>query len=387
VATLPARPGQPGLMRVINDRAALALLLEHGPLTRQQLGQATGLSGPTVSQMVRRLSQADLVQPAGEVSGTRGPNAATYRARADAALGVAIDIRARSASARLTDASDGTYPAADIRLADGPRSAAIDLERAIATACAAAGMEGARLTAICVGLPGAVAVDADELTFANDLPGWPRHRVRAQLRDALGVEVLIENDANLAAIAEAALLGPQSTFALVWQGEGLGVAYVADGEAHRGAAGGAGEIGYLPVCRSAAGLDPTAKDLQDLAGSRAVTRVVKAHVPTVRTFDAALGAIAASPERPAILADLAPRIAEAITPVIAVLDPATVVLGGPTGAACGAAGAALVQSHLRRTTRWRTPVVPTAVAGNPVLRGAALTLARHLGAHLLDRVT
>ena len=57
-------PGTPSLLRAINDRAALELLLERGPLTRAQLGELTGLSKVTASQLVERLEERQLVSRA-----------------------------------------------------------------------------------------------------------------------------------------------------------------------------------------------------------------------------------------------------------------------------------------------------------------------------------
>src|SRR5262245_29013984 len=59
-------PGQPALLRAINDRAALELLVEHGPLSRAQIGRLTGLSKPTASQLLARLEEAGLVIPRSE---------------------------------------------------------------------------------------------------------------------------------------------------------------------------------------------------------------------------------------------------------------------------------------------------------------------------------
>ena len=55
-------PGTPGWLRARNDRVALALLLEHGPLTRNRIGELSGLSKPTAAQMVARLESAGLIR-------------------------------------------------------------------------------------------------------------------------------------------------------------------------------------------------------------------------------------------------------------------------------------------------------------------------------------
>jgi predicted NBD/HSP70 family sugar kinase len=87
-----------------------------------------------------------------------------------------------------------------------------------------------------------------------------------------------------------------------------------------------------------------------------------------------------------LLADLAWRTAEALLPVIAVLDPPRLVLSGPTGAAGGERLAALVEDHLRQATRWKTKVVTTGVPVHPVVSGAGIVLADHLAGRLLDRI-
>src|SRR5580704_1616059 len=72
------RPGTPSLLRELNDRSALELLLMGGPMTRAQLGEHTGLSKVTASQLLARLEERGLVVVAGETAGGRGPNAALY---------------------------------------------------------------------------------------------------------------------------------------------------------------------------------------------------------------------------------------------------------------------------------------------------------------------
>lgn len=58
-------PGTPSVLRAMNDRAALDLLLEHGPLSRTRIGKLTGLSKPTASQLLARLEAAGLVVATG----------------------------------------------------------------------------------------------------------------------------------------------------------------------------------------------------------------------------------------------------------------------------------------------------------------------------------
>src|SRR3954454_13365278 len=107
--TGPVR-GTPGWLRETNDRAALALLLEHGVLTRNRIGELSGLSKPTASQIVSRLESAGLIHVVGEVSSGRGPNAVGYAARTDHAYGIAVDVTATSIRAALVDATGSEFP-------------------------------------------------------------------------------------------------------------------------------------------------------------------------------------------------------------------------------------------------------------------------------------
>jgi predicted NBD/HSP70 family sugar kinase len=180
---------------------------------------------------------------------------------------------------------------------------------------------------------------------------------------------MIDNDVNLAAVAERAVGATRdaSSFALLWIGDGLGVSVDLGGVVHKGASGGAGEIGYLSVPRDAAALAPDANDLTDLIGGPAVEAIARRHGATGEDLHTLLPGIE---HNSAALAELAPRIALGVLPVVAILDPDVVVLGGPTGAAGGATLAAAVAAQVANHSRWQPTVLTTGVTAHPVLAGA-----------------
>ena len=94
-------PGTPRLLRALNDRAALELLLARGPLTRAQLGELTGLSKVTASQLVERLEERGLVTRVGEQAGGRGPNAQLYAVTPGSAHVVGVDVGRRPGRRRV----------------------------------------------------------------------------------------------------------------------------------------------------------------------------------------------------------------------------------------------------------------------------------------------
>ncbi|MCU1543047.1 MAG: hypothetical protein JWM50_912 [Microbacteriaceae bacterium] len=364
--------GTPSWLRATNNRTALSLLLEHGPLTRNRIGQLSGLSKPTAAQMVSRLEDAGLIQVFGEVSGGPGPNAVSYAVRADRHVGVAVVIGTEEMHSTLVDAVGTVFPVATTPVgAASARTAVGDVSAAIAAACEAAGASRSAVTLVEVGVQAAVAPRTDELAFTDTLPGWPAHGIRAHLEAELGLEVSLENDVNLAAVAErgAGTADDVEGFALLWLGDGLGLAIDIAGQVYRGSSGGAGEIGYLaapPVGPDSIGGETG--DLTALFGAAEVDRLA-------REFgDSALH-------------HLAPRIAAGLVPVLAVLDPERVVLGGPVGVRGGAILASLVADHLERTTRWSPDVVATRVPELAVLAGARELLLSGIRRRLFDEVS
>src|SRR2546429_5967607 len=85
--------GSAKLLRAMNESAALGHLLDNGALTRNDLRELTGLSKPTTSEVLRRLTDAGLAIVAGHTSGGPGPNAEIYAANPEAAYAVAVSVR------------------------------------------------------------------------------------------------------------------------------------------------------------------------------------------------------------------------------------------------------------------------------------------------------
>src|SRR3954468_8671034 len=87
--------GSAKVARAMNESAALAHLLDNGALTRNDLRELTGLSKPTTSEVLRRLTEAGLAIVTGHTTGGPGPNAAISAATPEAADAVAVSVRDR----------------------------------------------------------------------------------------------------------------------------------------------------------------------------------------------------------------------------------------------------------------------------------------------------
>ena len=391
-------PASPSTARAINDRLALRLLQQEGPLTAGQLKQLTGLSRPTVADLVERLGAAGLIAVVGEAGERRrGPNAKVYGIVADRAHLAAVDVRTEGVAVAVADLVGRVLAEASVPIA-GDAGTGPALEQAVTLVERVAKEAGAeRLHTVGIGAPGLVDPSSGELRDSTGLPEWHR-RLVATLQERLpDARVSVENETNLAALAEQrdGVAQDRDTFVLLWLGHGTGAAVVLDGALRRGASGGTGEIGFLPVPGTAA--PPTSTDCEggfhSLAASAAVVElaaehgvsaeaseagVVRAAVDVVRGAVARVGrqeAESLDGPAPAVafLDALADRLAIGVASVVAILDPGCVVLGGEVGQAGGAELAARVQDRIGRMTPLPTEVRATTLGGGAVLRGALLT--------------
>jgi predicted NBD/HSP70 family sugar kinase len=369
-----AERGTPAWLRTQNDRNALRLLLSHGPLSRTQLGELSGLSKPTAGAMLQRLEQAGLVSPAGAITDARGPNATTYGVRPDALVGVAVSVLDDRLEAVVVDATDAVHPLAEVPTADLHRAPVDDVEAAVQAASAAAGLDPDAVSVVAIGVQAAVNAESDRLAFTDTLPGWPATGATRLIADGTGRDVILDNDVNLATIAERTASG-ENDFVYLWLGSGLGAGIDIGGRVQRGSSGSAGEIGYLEVPRSAAALDPQAGDFTDLLGGPAIARLLG-----VTTLAEAVRVL---PDNEAALTEIAARVALLAAVLEAVLDPALLVLGGPTGLAGGTRLAELVAARLGADS---VQVRAGRANRRPVLQGARALLVSRLRQRLEARI-
>ncbi len=387
------RPGTPSLLRELNDRSALELLLTGGPMTRAQLGEHTGLSKVTASQLLSRLEERGIVAVAGELAGGRGPNAALYAVVPSTAYVAGLHVEQDEISAGVADITGNVVARISVNPSGAEDPVAL-VRGAVLAACSSAGVPPESLRAFVIGTPGVLDPRTGDPRLAVNLPAW-HEGVLDALRSDLRRPVTLENDVNLAAMAEQAAGAAVGVpdFVLVWIGVGLGLATVLSGRLHRGVGGAAGEIGYLPVPGAPLPEDlthPATGAFQRLVGAQAVLPLAESFGFTGPTAGAAVAAAvqAAAGDQRAddFLCELAVRVATGVAAISVVLDPGLVVLSGDVGLAGGAELAGRVAADVGRFCPAKPTVVPTAVDGWPVLRGAILAAVGQARAELLASV-
>lgn len=377
--TRPA--GSSRLLRAMNETAVLAHLFERGPLTRSDLRALTGLSKPTASEVLRRLEEAGLAIVVGHVSGGPGPNAAIYATNPGVAFTAALSVRdvgksnQPSLAATVTDlvgeVRARTQASVDFAEVD-PVDAVVDT---VAELCRKARIPRKRLLQVQIGVPGSPDLQSDTIRYV-DVPGLDRPGLLGELRDRLHSQVAVENDVNLAAMAERAhgVATDVDAFAVLWLGaEGAGFAVDQGGTLMRGAHGCAGEIGYMPV--PASGIK--ARDFQDLVGGAAVMQLARrSGVAGSTPQDVIAAAVRIGPGGTVSTAGAkflhayAERIAVGLVTVVTLIDPPLIVLAGEVGQAGGERLRDAVVEALAERSPLNTQIAVTGVAGDAVLLGA-----------------
>ncbi|MEU6218579.1 ROK family protein [Streptomyces sp. NPDC047022] len=243
--------GDPSLLRRINSAVVLHALRAVDCATLTEITGVTGLSRPTVEGVVEGLMEAGLVvEKAAEEGAARrqGRPARRFRFRAEAGHLLGLDVGAHRVTALLADL-DGRELGTLTKDVSETAPADERLERlrsTVAELLRRAGVSRGSLRAVGVGSPGIVEADGT-VRLGTALPEWTGLNLGERLSRSFKCPVLVENDANAAAVAEhwkgAATESDDVVFVLAGLSPGAGA--LIGGRLHRGFGGAAGEIGAL----------------------------------------------------------------------------------------------------------------------------------------------
>ncbi|MCF4121295.1 ROK family transcriptional regulator [Antribacter sp. KLBMP9083] len=365
-----------------NELGVIELLLTHRSLSRSDLAATTGLSKPATNDLIARLVEGGLVVEAGEV-GTlrRGPNAMHFRAATEIAVVAGVVMQPTHVSAVVADLAGDPLGEVDVpRRGEDP---AAHVATAVRAAAVEAGYGSADLWQVVVGTPGVVTPDGD-LDFVSEHPDW-RTGQRDRLTAALRCPVYLENDVNLAALAEARTGSARdaASFTLLSLDEGLGAATVLDGVLLRGAHGYAGELGLAPAGFGEAPIGTPDAGLHSKVGRRALQELLDDHGLPGRTPEQVLAGD--DPAGAGFRSEVARRVAVVVATVCTLLDPELVVLTGSVGIAGGERLAHAAETLIRDASQLRPRIVPTGIGAGAGLSGALAQAVDNARDHVYGR--
>ena len=240
-------------LRRANLGLVLRSLRDEGPRSRARLAADLGLNKATVSSLVAQLTECGLVRDGGAERGAVGRPATTVEIDGRRVCGVCAEINVHHVAALALNLHGDVVSERRLSLDAAGQPAEVVIGRLAGLLAATMGdlaERGAVPVGLVVGTAGLVDRATGTVALAPNL-GWRDVPVAALVRAQMGepaYPIEIDNEANLAAVAEATPGDPQRSDILVIHGEvGVGGGIIADGRQLRGRQGYAGEFGHMTV--------------------------------------------------------------------------------------------------------------------------------------------
>jgi predicted NBD/HSP70 family sugar kinase len=366
-------------IRNINRQIVLNYIRERSPISRAEISHETALQRSTVSLIVDELKQQGFIDEVeGESSGGRPP--ILLKLRAAGAIAIGVDLGTTRTVVATSDLAGRVLDQREFETnPNAKRTFAKIVEYSMEYIVREKEIEG-----IGISLPGLVD---SETGIAHFIPHfkWRDWQIGKELREATGLPVTVENDANAAALAELWFGRPEirevRDFIMVLVEEGLGTGIVFDGQVYQGKAGVAGEFGHMTIGSNApvACASGSRECWEAFASERAalarysggsLSIVGNSGAEFESLMDHALdGELAA---REALL-ETAQYLGVGISNLIKGLSPEAVIVGGRIARAWPVIGNelknAVDEKSICRGFGF-TQVIPSSLGANPTLMGA-----------------
>lgn len=324
------------ISRQFSKCAIVQAIAAYGPISRASVAKITGRSKQTVSEIVSNLEENGWVRAVGQTEGHIGRRAVVYEISPTAALVASVDLGGSKVRVAICDLT-GAVLAESIELTQqsGGTGLIYQIANMVRRITVDSGHSLESLQIAVVGVPGVPDNKTGQITMAPNIAGIDQINLAESLQSELVIDVIVENDVNLAALGEHWLgeCGDQENLVYLSIGTGIGAGIVVEGKLMRGAHGAAGEVGFLPF--GADPFDPTSMNTGALESVTATQAIISTYQNLSGTrknapevFDAA-----SSGDKYAIetLESVAKQIARTTVSIAAIVDPSVVVIGGSIG--------------------------------------------------------
>jgi len=338
-------------------------LRRHGALSRADLVADTGLARGTVASAIADLRADGLLverddrrgRPnGGGASLGRPPQLVALDRRAGVAIG--IDIGKRHLRIAVADLSHEVLAERHIPTPpDTPADAGLEQAAELTDAVLReAGVDRDSVLGVGVAVPGPLNHATGEFGSSTIVPGWVGVRAQRAFHDRLQLPVIVGNDADLGALAEATWgqAAGVDDFAYIKWATGIGCGLVLAGRPYRGAAGLAGELGHVPVDRTGAMCRCGNRGcLETVAGTEALRDTVAPVLGSLSVEELISRAASGDTIAVRVITDAAALIGEALVSLVNLLNPRLIILGGPVASV----GTFAVEAITAQLTRGAVP--------------------------------
>ncbi|CAN5485429.1 ROK family transcriptional regulator [soil metagenome] len=225
----------------------LRLINQSGPLSRTELVGQLGVSKASMSALTADLIEKGMLTE-GEIVYGAGRPSVRLELAASSAFFIGVSLAASPFIIRVTDLHGQVVGSVDMPVATAPEDVVASIARAVEQVLEGKTVERERLAGIGLAIPGLVDATSG-VCIRSTVLGWRNVPIGDLVEQATGIRTFVENDANAVALGEhlfGSLRGSDAC-AMISVGDGIGCGLVINGELHRGARGGAGEIAHATI--------------------------------------------------------------------------------------------------------------------------------------------
>ena len=374
-------------IRDINRQIVLNYVREREPISRAEIARETDLQRSTISAIVEDLTSEGLIEEVGEGESTGGRRPTLLKLRAAGPIAVGVSLTPTLTTIATSDLAGRVIDQHDF-LTDPQKT----LNHVIGIVREFNARYGS-IEGVGVSLPGLVDPSTGTALYIPYFP-WRDLPVSQMISAAVGLPVVIDNDANAVALAELWFGRPEVNdardFILVLVAEGVGTGIIFDGQVYRGQRGAAGEFGHMVIgahapvpcsCGSDDCWEAFSSERAAIARYRKLARVSnKIQITFKEVVDRALGG---EGNAKAALVETARYLGVGISNLIIGFSPEAVVVGGEIARAWDLIESALTEAieHSVRRGLPSARILPSTLGDSPTLRGAlSLVLASKFAA-------
>ncbi len=240
----------PARARSHNRRVVLETVRLHGPLGRAEIARFTHLSTQAVSNIVSELIDEGLLIQQGRRRLARGQPPLQIAMNPHGGVTAGIEIAAGQMVTVIVDLAGRLRARRSRPLQDAaPDRVAPLISAEIAAARKSVSDLPKHLLGVGVVMPGPFGIEGMTSVGPTTLPGWANVNAAEYLSATCGLNIVVENDAAAAAVAERLHGAGRAlrNFCLVYFGRGIGLGVMINARPYRGAFGNAGEVGHVVV--------------------------------------------------------------------------------------------------------------------------------------------
>lgn len=253
MTSFPEVPAVPGSLRQMNRLTVLRLLRKFGPITKPALAEYSRISRPTVTRLVDELEKQGLVECVGATapSASGGKPGALYRFNAEGVQSGGVFLTMDSVRVAVVNGNGRVLGRLErsLGLDRRPEPVMHVVVETLQELLISLHVPLTQLLGIGVGVPGLTSFATGVVHFAPHFPQWHDVPVRDLLKSRLGIEVWVDNDCHVQALAERHFGEGQTCtdFVTVESGIGVSAAFYLQDTLYRGIGETAGEIGHMTI--------------------------------------------------------------------------------------------------------------------------------------------